>query len=76
MVMRLYNLSSKKAVIPDADISFNDKSQISSWAAEDAEKAVRLNIIQGTSSGNFAPKRSLSRAEAATLICRLAEILY
>ena len=76
MLMRLYNLASKKSVIPDVDISFNDESQISSWAVEDARKAVWLNIIQGTSSGNFAPKRNLTRAEATALICRLAEILY
>ena len=76
MIMRLYNLASEKPVIPGSNISFNDESQISSWAVEDAEKAVRLNIIQGTSSGNFAPKRNLSRVEAAALICRLAEILY
>ncbi len=75
MIMRLYNLASKNAVIPDENISFKDESQISSWAVEDAEKAVLLNIIQGTSSGNFAPKRNLTRAEAATLICRLAETL-
>ena len=74
MIIRLYEKATKTAVFTE-NHKYPDESQISSWAISAVNKATALNIIEGTSKGNFAPKRTLTRAEASALIVRLAELL-
>ncbi len=74
MMVRLYEKATKTSG-PSIEYNIPDKENISSWAVSSVNKAVELKLVQGTSSGIFAPKRNLTRAEAAALIVRLAEIL-
>lgn len=74
MMIRLYEKAVGN-VSPTPEYNIPDKGDISSWAVSSVNKAVELRLVQGTSSGIFAPKRNLTRAEAAALIVRLAEIL-
>ncbi len=59
------------------DVSvFADASTFSSYAVEAISWAQDQGIIYGRDNGNFDPKASCSRAEAAAMICRLIEKLY
>lgn len=50
---------------------FNDKESISAWAADYVDIAVTLGLVKGDNYGNFNPKKSTTRAEAAAVIYRL-----
>lgn len=51
---------------------FHDQASISSWAAQHAATLVAQLIIGGDTAGNLNPKSSLSRAEMAVLLYKLA----
>ena len=71
MAIKLYETAtSSTATVGQA--SFIDENEISDWALISTKKATRLNIIQGFPDGSFAPKDSLTRAQAATIIYNLA----
>ena len=59
--------------------SFTDASQISSWAKESVTYLAKAGVIKGFpgSSGGvyFAPKRNATRAECATMFCRLIDVM-
>ena len=59
-----------EAVESGGALEFADADLISSWAAEYVEKAVRIGLVQGDENGNFNPKKSTTRAEAAVMIKR------
>ena len=48
--------------------AFSDVSEISSYALEAAEYLYKCGILNGTDGGRFAPKDTLTRAEAAKLL--------
>ena len=54
---------------------FSDASSISSWAKESVNYLAQAGIIQGMPNGKggvmFAPKKTATRAECATMFCRL-----
>ena len=50
---------------------FNDKAEISQWALDYLDCAVTLGLIKGDNNNNFNPKKSTTRAEAATIFYRL-----
>lgn len=52
-----------------------DSSSISSWAIEEAAIAVNSGVIKGNGNGNFAPKAKATRAETATMLYRLYELI-
>lgn len=58
-----------------AQADFTDFSNISPYAVEYISALTQQNIILGFSDGAFYPKNLITRAQAATLICRLAEKL-
>lgn len=72
MIVRLFDKVSNSKV-RNTDIVFGDTQSISPWALEAVKKAVSLEIIKGTPQGFFNPHNTLSRGEAAALICRLAK---
>ena len=74
MIVRLYEKAVKTTVDSKAK-EFTDKEEISEWAVSSVMKASALDIIQGNHKGAFSPKKNLTRAEAATIIVRLAEII-
>ncbi len=45
------------------------------WAAADIEKMVKLGLVNGISSTEFAPERSITRAEFATLLVKALGIV-
>lgn len=54
---------------------FNDRTQISSWAKPYCAKIVKSGLIKGKKFDTFAPKDNATRAEAATILLRLYELL-
>lgn len=51
--------------------TFKDAAEISDWAAAAVTSAQSAGMIQGSGEGRFAPKASLTRAEAAQAVYRL-----
>lgn len=54
---------------------FSDKGQISNWALDCMSKAVKYGIISGRANNILAPKDNTTRAEAATIIMGLYNIV-
>ena len=55
--------------------SFTDYNQFNSAYTSDAEFVYRLGIMQGTAAGIFNPKGTTTRAQAATVLIRLLDLL-
>ena len=53
-------------------LDFNDLSEVDDWAVEGISYCCMTGLMKGTTGGFFAPKKILTRAEAAVVICRLA----
>ncbi|WP_215508012.1 S-layer homology domain-containing protein [Peptoniphilus sp. EMRHCC_23] len=58
----------KKAYASAAKGQFHDGTKISSWAKDSVEKMTRQGLLNGMGNGNFAPKESFSRAQAAQVL--------
>ncbi|MDN4603840.1 MULTISPECIES: OmpL47-type beta-barrel domain-containing protein [Paenibacillus] len=72
----LINVLLSEGVAPGVTIQqFSDESDISVWAAEDVKMAMEQQLVKGYPDNTFRPKQGLTRAEAATLIYRLRELL-
>lgn len=54
---------------------FYDGDQVSSWAKEAMEWAVKLGIFQGDDTGALNPKNNATRAEVATLMQRIVAMI-
>ena len=74
MMIRLYEKATSHYA-PTGGIVYTDKENISDWATDSIGKISALQIMNGNPDGTFAPSKSLTRAEAAALICRLSENL-
>lgn len=60
-----------------ADLSkFTDAEDISDWAVDAMSWAVANNIITGTPEGKLNPKGAATRAEGATMLCKLFDKFY
>lgn len=55
-------------------VTFKDRTSISSWATEAVSALNQVGIINGRTNGQFDPKATVTRAEAATVIHRLLEL--
>ncbi|WAA12133.1 S8 family serine peptidase [Fervidibacillus halotolerans] len=55
--------------------SFADEEQISSYALENIKQALSLGLINGRGENKFAPKETATRAEAATMVYRMLDVL-
>ncbi|MHB9145052.1 MAG: S-layer homology domain-containing protein [Symbiobacteriia bacterium] len=53
--------------------SFTDNDSVPSWAKDSVGQAASAGIIKGMPDGSFAPSRTATRAEAATMITRLMD---
>lgn len=58
----------KKAYASAAKGQFHDGTKISSWAKDSVDKMTRQGLLNGMGNGNFAPKESFSRAQAAQVL--------
>ncbi len=54
---------------------FADENRIASWAKEHADSMRRAGLVQGDEKGNFNPKKTATRAEAATILVRLVSAI-
>lgn len=57
------------------ELKFSDKAQIAEYAVDAVGFLTQQGIVNGITSKNFVPKGKLTRAEAATLICRVFDYL-
>ncbi len=53
--------------------SFNDQSQISSWAQEAVRVLHEIGLVSGDGSNNFNPQNIITRAEAAVVFSRIPD---
>ena len=58
-----------------ADKEFTDAADIAAWAVEDVNNAVGLGIINGMDDGSFQPKANATRAQAATMLSMLWDLI-
>lgn len=58
-----------------SECNFTDNDKIAPWAKEFVDKMVDLNVITGKPDGSFAPKDNATRAECATIIYKLIEVI-
>lgn len=71
MITRAFKIDVSAAAAP----SFSDADSIAAYAKDAVGWAQANGIINGTQDGNFNPKASTKRAEAAALLYRLLEVL-
>ncbi len=76
MAVMLYNAIFSKNIHPDAaELTFTDKGSIDDWAYNEVEQIVSLELMEGKPGNKFAPLDVSSRAEAATVIHRLVQLI-
>ena len=74
LIVKAYEKKTGKTA-PDISIDqFDDKGDISDWAAGYVKGAYGLGIIKGMSESEFAPKAQATRAQSAAMIRRLYDI--
>ena len=64
-------------MITDADAprKFTDAGKIAKWARDYVDTMRRYGIVAGDANNNFTPKETLNRAQAATIIMRLDQVI-
>ena len=50
---------------------FNDQDKVAKWAVDSLAVLRNSGVVEGDQSGNFNPKKSITRAEAATIVMKL-----
>ncbi len=60
---------------PTAPVTFTDNKKIANWAKEFVNYMKTYGLVKGDNAGNFNPKGTLTRAEAATIVQRLHEMI-
>lgn len=73
------SIAARVAVLKDATkaedlISFSDEADVSSWAKTAVKDAAAYGLINGYETGKFLPKNTITRAEAAQILYRIAEL--
>ncbi len=54
---------------------FNDEEKVSSWALDSLAALRNSGVVKGDNNLNFNPKQNITRAEAATIVMRLREVI-
>ncbi len=81
MALAIYNLMEDKGFTATEAEKQAAQARIGDWDSireqyqEPISAVYALGIITGTSDGTFAPRRGMTRAEAATVLCRLDDVL-
>ena len=70
VIARFLTLSGRAA--ETAPLDYTDAARISTWARDGVAQCTALGILQG-SHGAFRPKGTLTRAQIATILQRLAQ---
>ncbi|MBQ4544239.1 MAG: S-layer homology domain-containing protein [Oscillospiraceae bacterium] len=74
-IIHRYGKASGITPASDNDVSYTDADKISAYAKDAAKWAYNAGIILGNADGSFAPSRTASRAEAATIFVRLLSLM-
>ena len=69
-IAQKYNISAEK----EADV-FTDANEISDWAKNAVELAVRTGFMNGIGDGKFAPRQQTTRAQLTVILYRIIEHL-
>lgn len=75
LLARVYIESGGTLAPEGTKVSFKDESSISPWALDAVRTISQLGILQGRNGGEFAPKETVTRAEAATVMKRLMDLI-
>ena len=75
MYQYILNAKTMQSLTVSSDISFTDKDLISVWAHNGVAMASANGLITGMDDGNFKPKDTATRAQAATIIGRVLDKL-
>ncbi len=77
MATIIYRYGKATGIVPasENDISYTDADEISDYAKDAAKWAYNAGIILGNADGSFAPSRTATRAEAATIFVRLLSLI-
>ncbi|MBP3361258.1 MAG: S-layer homology domain-containing protein [Clostridia bacterium] len=75
IVCRILNVSGADVTAGHEVKTFSDRSDMSGYAVQNIEELSGMNILNGFEDGSFRPKDSLTRAEAAKIICRFMEYI-
>lgn len=59
----------------EKEVTFNDSEKIADWAKEFVEIVASQGIFEGDENGNFNPQKNMTRAEAATVVSRLLQMI-
>ncbi len=70
MIVNVYAILGGEIETED-ELSFTDGESISPWAEEFVVKAVSAGLMNGIDENTFSPKSGATRAQAATVICRM-----
>lgn len=65
--------SETQTEVKESSMTFSDV-ELTMWAAADIEKAVEAGILSGMGDGTFEPFGSLTRAQAAVIMTKLAKL--
>lgn len=71
MMHRLTELARDIRAYQPAELNFTDASEISDYALHPVKIFVTMNVISGYEDNTFVPQGSITRAEAAKIICSL-----
>lgn len=69
-------LAARGLSLPGEGPGFDDCAGISAGYREAISAAAGLGVLSGKGEGVFAPGDTMTRAEAATVLCRMSEVLY
>lgn len=72
MLMRAYRYLTHE-IIYGSGKDYADKDQMAEWAVDDIRSLSAMGYLEGDENGNFRPKATATRAEAAALIQRVYE---
>ncbi len=55
-------------------VEYADREEISDWACSYVDNLTKIGVVRGNDEGRFEPKRSITKEEMITLLCRMHEI--
>lgn len=73
ILYRYSNYAGLKLPEKISDVSFADQGQISNYAKDAVQKLCQAQIFSGNADNTFKPLNSATRAEAATVFCKLVD---
>lgn len=84
MVVLIVRAASSKGIATQLDdleleellSRFSDREEISHWASYETAVGLKLGLVQGTGPNRFQPKAHATRAQAATVMYNLYNVIY